>query len=65
MSNDFETNPRGTWDRLLRLEAALWEYGEHNPKCGKWDKMDSGQLFARHDWKCTCGFDEALDKEQT
>ena len=50
---------------IERLEGALRLYGEHTPECGCWDKMDSGQLFARHDWQCTCGFREALDKEQT
>jgi len=50
---------------IKHLEDALRLYGEHNPECGCWDKMDSGQLFARHDWQCTCGFREALDKEQT
>ena len=48
-----------------RLEGVLRLYGEHTPECGCWDKMDSGQLFARHDWQCTCGFREALDKEGT
>jgi hypothetical protein len=46
--------------RVAELEGALIRYGEHEPECGKWDKMDSGQLFARHDWPCTCGLEQAL-----
>ena len=59
---------QAVWQATLkengRLEGALRKYGEHTPDCGKWDKMDSGQLFARHDWKCTCGFEEALSPTQ-
>ena len=29
---------------------------EHNADCTCMDRMDSGKPFARHDWRCSCGY---------
>lgn len=50
-------------DEIERLRAALQLHGTHTTECAKWDKMDSGQLFMRHDWPCSCGLEEALAQE--
>jgi hypothetical protein len=47
-------------DENAKLRAALILHGVHEAGCAKWDKMDCGQLFVRHDWPCSCGLEAAL-----
>jgi hypothetical protein len=49
--------------RIAELERVLQIHGVHVTECAKWDKMDSGQLFLRHDWPCSCGLEAALQED--
>ena len=55
------------WRKLIqqqkeieRLRAVVTRYAGHDAGCTCEDLMDSGVIFYRHDWPCSCGYLEAL-----
>ena len=46
--------------RIAKLESALTRYATHDAGCVCEDLMDSGDIFYRHDWPCSCGYREAI-----
>jgi hypothetical protein len=51
-------------ERERGLLEALRKHGGHTLDCTKWDRMDSGTLFPRSDWTCSCGLDAALSEHK-
>ena len=47
-------------ERIDKLQAVVTRYAEHDAGCTCEDLMDSGDIFYRGDWTCSCGYREAL-----
>ena len=51
-------------DQLVAKIEQWQKYADHLPDCSCLDKMDSGRLFPRHDWQCSCGLRKLLPAKE-